>query len=161
MRADRAGHSMSVVMMDIDNFKSINDRHGHGFGDRVIRRLAATADAELRDHVDLAGRLGGEEFAIVLPETDGEGAGCCAERIRAAIAAIEFEAGGGCVRVTASFGVAEMLHTDRSFRACLNRADAAMYQAKAEGRDRVVAWTRSCPLGAANAAPDGDSGDST
>lgn len=140
-RARRYGEPMAVMMVDIDRFKSINDAHGHGFGDQVIMRVAAAASGALRVHVDLIGRVGGEEFAVLLPATDAEGARECAERIRAAVAALGFESTKGEVNVTASFGVSEMWQADRTPSDCVSRADSALYEAKAQGRDRVVTWT--------------------
>lgn len=139
-RANRYDNSLSVVMMDIDNFKSINDVHGHSFGDDVITRLASTAAAGVRTHVDLVARLGGEEFAVLLPVTGVDGACECAQRICKSIAALEFDAGGAKLQVTASFGVATALPEDRSYSECMTRADSALYRAKAEGRNRVVIW---------------------
>lgn len=140
-RANRYGNSLSVVMMDIDNFKSVNDVHGHSLGDEVIKRLASTAAAGVRTHVDMVGRVGGEEFAILLPVTGAEGARECAERMRRSITVLEFEAGHDeKFRVSASFGVATALPEDRSHSECITRADGALYEAKATGRNRVVVW---------------------
>lgn len=139
-RVGRYGDSLSVIMMDIDNFKSINDVYGHSFGDEVIARIAATAASALRTPVDLIGRLGGEEYAVLLPVTGVDGAGECAERIRNAVAHIPFEAGGEPVRVTASFGIATVAPDDRQCSDVVSRADSALYRAKTGGRNRVVTW---------------------
>lgn len=137
-RARRYQNPLSVIMLDIDRFKAVNDVYGHSVGDAVITRLASTAGAELRANVDLIGRVGGEEFAILLPATDGDGARECAERIRKSIAALEFQDGDDKLRVTASFGVTAMMPDDRSASECITRADGALYQAKSLGRNRVV-----------------------
>jgi diguanylate cyclase (GGDEF)-like protein len=139
-RVGRYGGRLSVIMMDIDSFKSINDVHGHSFGDKVIARIAVAAASALRTSVDLIGRLGGEEFAVLLPATGVEGAGECAERMRHAVADIPFETGGESVRITASFGIAAMAVDDGQGSDVVSRADSALYRAKAAGRNRVVAW---------------------
>lgn len=139
-RVNRYGELFSVVMMDIDNFKSINDAHGHSFGDDVLARIAGTVASALRTPVDLIGRLGGEEFAVLLPATGADGAGECAERMRFAVADISFEAGGESVRVTASFGIAAVAADDQQGSDVLSRADSALYRAKTGGRNRAMAW---------------------
>ncbi len=129
---------LSVFLADLDHFKGVNDRFGHLTGDQV---LAATAEA-LRDSLrqtDLAGRYGGEEFAAVLPHTTGEGAWVVAQRFRAAVAARDFGSGTGeGFRVTVSVGVAALLPEGQSPLSLLDRADRALYEAKATGRNRVV-----------------------
>lgn len=139
-RVGRYGEPLSVIMMDIDNFKLINDVHGHSFGDDVIAGIAATAASTLRTPVDLIGRLGGEEFAVLLPATGADGAAECAERMRIAVADIPFEAGGESVRVTASFGIAAVAADDQQGSDVVSRADSALYRAKTGGRNRAMAW---------------------
>lgn len=139
-RVDRYGEPLSVIMMDIDNFKSINDVHGHSFGDEVIARIAATAASALRTPVDLIGRLGGEEFAVLLPATGADGACECAERMRIAVADISFDSGGESVRVTASFGIAATAADDQQGSDVVSRADSALYRAKTGGRNRAMTW---------------------
>jgi diguanylate cyclase (GGDEF)-like protein len=136
-RAERLAEPFSVCLVDVDHFKSINDRFGHAAGDAVLRRLAQLVPAELRG-VDLFGRLGGEEFLVIVPGTGREGAAACAERVRQRVATTIFPevAGGGCL--TASIGVATYAAPE-PVDATLARADAALYQAKAAGRDKVVA----------------------
>lgn len=136
-RAERIAEPFSVCLVDVDHFKSINDRFGHAAGDAVLRRLAQLVPAELRG-VDLFGRLGGEEFLVIVPGTGREGAAACAERVRRRVAASVFPevADGG--RLTASIGVATYAAPEPA-DATLARADAALYQAKAAGRNRVVA----------------------
>lgn len=136
-RAQRYGKPLAVLMIDIDRFKTINDRWGHPVGDRVIRDAAERMRGLLRD-VDLCGRLGGEEFTVILPETDAPGAIALAERLRQAIAAADTvrAEGGEGVRYTISLGVATLGAADAGFDALLQRADRALYHAKEAGRNR-------------------------
>ena len=138
-RAGRYAIPVSVVMIDLDHFKQINDRHGHAVGDAVLREAAAAIAASLRE-VDRLGRLGGEEFAVLLPQTPLAGAVEVAERLRRAIAAVAVPLGPGAATVglTASLGVAEHRLGTLGPDAVLNRADAALYRAKRDGRDRVT-----------------------
>jgi diguanylate cyclase (GGDEF)-like protein len=137
-RARRYGHPLSAIMMDADLFKTINDVHGHGIGDSVLVTLARTASSGVRKDIDMVGRVGGEEFAMVLVHTGTQEAMACAERIRATIAQIEFQGNGGSFGITASFGVTQRAPGDRSFSAMLNRADQALYHAKSGGRNRIA-----------------------
>ncbi len=137
-RSLRYHQPLSLIMFDIDYFKAINDTYGHAIGDEVIRRLATVAAATLRD-TDMVARIGGEEFAVILPQTPAEGAMRLAERLRAdfdseAIAAREAE-----LHVTASFGVATIGATKENLDEIMARADAALYEAKHRGRNQVVA----------------------
>ncbi|WP_019591852.1 diguanylate cyclase [Thioalkalivibrio sp. ALE20] len=132
-RCERYQRPMAVIMFDIDHFKAVNDEHGHEAGDVVLKAVARTVDAQLREQ-DLLGRWGGEEFLIVLPETDGEGAAAAAEKLRRSIAQLDLP---DAPAVTASFGVTERQPNDTP-RAITRRVDQAMYQAKEGGRDRVV-----------------------
>lgn len=135
-RVRRHGGTFSVVLMDLDHFKQINDRYGHECGDEVLRSVPALARQALRAQ-DVCGRWGGEEFLIVLPATGAEGARQVAERLRAVIEAHTFAYAGARLRVTASFGVSEFSRLD-TLHECVRRADAALYEAKAAGRNRVV-----------------------
>jgi len=135
-RAGRYGRQLGVVMIDIDHFKAVNDGHGHAAGDAVLVAVAAACRSLLRD-VDCLGRIGGEEFALLLPETSLVGASEVAERLRQAIAATQVTVGHHVLHVTASLGAAERRDDDAGFDALLARADAALYRAKASGRDRV------------------------
>jgi diguanylate cyclase (GGDEF)-like protein len=140
-RAERAcaeAHAdsrLSAVMFDIDHFKRINDIHGHGVGDRVILAIAAQAARAN----EIAGRLGGEEFVLLLKDRALREAVAFAEGLRTAIAALEIDAHGQTVRVCCSFGVDEWEFGD-TIDDLLRRADMALYEAKAAGRDRVVAY---------------------
>ena len=136
-RAERFQSSLGLVLADLDDFKLVNDRFGHHTGDEVLRALSDVFRAGLRD-VDLAARLGGEEFAVLLPETDDSGAAGVAERLRTALAALELDASAAeSFGVTASFGVA-VYPQAQSVDELLTSADAALYRAKAEGKNRVV-----------------------
>jgi diguanylate cyclase (GGDEF)-like protein len=142
-RGERLGGRLSVVLADLDDFKLINDRFGHHAGDEVLLAFADLLRAHGRD-VDVAARLGGEEFAILLPETGLDGAGAVAERLRRSLAERRIRLGEGEeVTVTASFGVAE-LGEEQSVDNLLRAADGALYWAKEQGKDRVeVAAARS------------------
>jgi len=136
-RSDRFDSPLALVLADLDDFKLVNDRFGHQTGDDVLRALSRVFRASLRD-VDLPARLGGEEFAVLLPETDALGAEGLAERLRAELAALELQGPGlDLVHVTASFGVA-VYPEAASGDDLLSFADAALYAAKAAGKNRVV-----------------------
>jgi diguanylate cyclase (GGDEF)-like protein len=137
-RARRNRTVLAVVAFDIDAFKSINDSLGHAAGDRVLATVGETCRAELRA-VDVFGRLGGEEFAVLLPAADLEAARLFAERLRGAFEDVEWGAVVGARRVTASFGVAAVRDADPSFAPALERADRALYEAKRAGRNCVRA----------------------
>jgi diguanylate cyclase len=137
-RCRRIGQPSSVVMMDIDHFKAINDRHGHPAGDAVIREVAGILRATLRLH-DVPGRYGGEEFGIVLPGTGIEGAEMLAERIRTGLESAVLETHKG-LRATASFGVAAFDAADASHAEWIARADRALYRAKESGRNRTARY---------------------
>jgi diguanylate cyclase (GGDEF)-like protein len=136
-RAQRAGHSLALVVLDVDLFKSVNDSYGHVVGDQVLRELVSVARGSLRSEQMLA-RVGGEEFAILCPETRGDDAAVLAERLRAAIAghAMVCLADGG--RVTCSFGVAELAPGGDAAAELYRRADEALYRSKTGGRNRVT-----------------------
>jgi diguanylate cyclase (GGDEF)-like protein len=128
----------SVVVFDLDGFKKINDAHGHAAGDLVLRRFAAAVTTSVRDG-DRVARLGGEEFALVLPRATSESALDVAERIRIAFAAEVMETERGPLRCTVSAGVATAAAKGQPFEDVLRNADAALYTAKRAGRNRVVA----------------------
>jgi diguanylate cyclase (GGDEF)-like protein len=136
-RAGRYGSPLALVMLDIDNFKQVNDRHGHQQGDRVLRAIADVVRASVRE-VDMPARYGGEELAIALPEMDLEGAAILAERMRAAIAAAEVPTRDGTtLAVTASVGVAALDLEAPARQELIAAADAALYRAKHGGKNRV------------------------
>ena len=132
--AERNNRPALAVMLDIDHFKKVNDTYGHGTGDEVIKTVAEVVAKNLRDH-DIFGRLGGEEFAVVMPEMNGDPI-AAAERLRAAVEAASSPGVAGPVSVTVSVGVAE-LKPDDTLDTLLARADDALYRAKQGGRNRV------------------------
>ena len=137
-RAERVGDPLALVLIDLDNFKSVNDEHGHQAGDAVLRRVAAILDSGARN-ADLAARYGGEEFALLAPETDLLGATKLADRLRGDLEAATIELpDGGELSVTASFGVAVKGTFERPEQ-LIAAADEALYEAKRTGKNRVVA----------------------
>jgi diguanylate cyclase (GGDEF)-like protein len=137
-RATRYAGAFSILMLDIDGFKEINDRQGHLAGDRYLRALGGAIKGRMRG-ADLACRYGGDEFCILLPETDSAGARPIAERLREAIAALSVDVEGVPLRSTVSIGIASYPdHEVGDIKGLLLRADQALYQAKRAGRDRVV-----------------------
>jgi diguanylate cyclase (GGDEF)-like protein len=136
-RADRVGDSLAFVLLDLDDFKRVNDNHGHQAGDAVLRAVGEILGSGVRQ-VDLAGRYGGEEFALILPETDLAGARKLAERLRVALAQAHIELpGGGSLQATASFGVAVKGKLS-SAEELVSAADEALYEAKRAGKNRVA-----------------------
>jgi diguanylate cyclase (GGDEF)-like protein len=138
MRFERYGRPISLLMLDLDHFKAVNDRLGHEAGDEVLRRVARTVESCIRD-VDAAARLGGEEFVALMPETSLAAALDAGERIRKAIAAATIEWRGTSIPVTVSVGVSSAPELVATPDSLIGSADAALYQAKAEGRNRVMA----------------------
>jgi diguanylate cyclase (GGDEF)-like protein len=135
--AHRHGTALSLVLLDVDNFKRINDRHGHGGGDAVLQTMGRVLRESSRS-TDVVGRWGGEEFALLLPGAAGPGALQVTERVRETVAQQVIVSGGQALRWTVSVGVAH-LQPDESFESLVRRADQAMYRAKAEGKNRVCA----------------------
>lgn len=130
------GQPAAMILFDLDRFKVVNDTWGHAAGDAVLIALAELLREQRREH-DVVGRLGGEEFALVIPGADIAGGRRAAERLRAELAALAVPHDGATISITASFGVAELLATDARPDAAVRRADAAMFVAKRLGRDRV------------------------
>jgi two-component system cell cycle response regulator len=139
-RAAQGGDPVSVLLVDIDHFKSVNDGYGHDVGDEVLKEFAVRLATNVRA-VDLPCRFGGEEFAVVMPGASIEAAGRVAERIRRHVGGAPFRVSAGTeqLAVTISIGVAESLGAGDTPDALLKRADACLYEAKASGRNRVVA----------------------
>ena len=137
-RVQRYDRPLSVLMIDADEFKQINDRYGHFAGDEVLQALAVRLRGGVRQ-IDLLGRLGGEEFAVALMETDMPAALETAERLRREIAAEPFDVGAANIQVTVSVGVATRQASDDNAAQLLSLADKAMYLAKTGGRNRVIA----------------------
>jgi diguanylate cyclase (GGDEF)-like protein len=148
-RAVRTRSPLALALLDIDRFKAINDTHGHLVGDEVIKEIARTLTGLLREY-DLAGRFGGEEFALLLPQTRAADAFRIAERVRASIAELGVAVPGGeRVHVTVSIGVAALdAGSRREYTELMAAADAALYRAKADGRDQVQMIGTSRSLGA-------------
>jgi diguanylate cyclase (GGDEF)-like protein len=124
-------------MLDIDCFKKVNDTYGHQVGDDALKAVA-NAIAKVIRTSDTAGRIGGEEFAIILPETTADAAKLLAERLRLSIANIVISLDDCDVTFTASLGISELNHDDASIESAMSRADIALYQAKEQGRNRIV-----------------------
>lgn len=133
----RNGQRAALLMLDIDHFKAINDRHGHPTGDEVIRKLGTILRDTLRQQ-DVPGRYGGEEFGIVLPDTGAAGAEAIAERVRKRIEGATLSASG--IRATVSIGIAELDAQDREHSVWIAHADRALYAAKERGRNRSVRY---------------------
>jgi diguanylate cyclase (GGDEF)-like protein len=158
-RAVRVRLPLAMVLLDIDHFKAVNDTHGHLAGDRVLRAVAGIIRSQLRDY-DIAGRYGGEEFAVLLPHTQPGQARRIAERLRMAVAAAHLTASAGTgpatpVRVTVSAGVASLAECSPGLQALIAAADAALYDAKTAGRNRVRAC-RGQPPGTSSPAVNGN-----
>lgn len=135
-RMEIASAGTAVVMMDLDYFKTINDRFGHDSGDRILRVFAELIRANIRSN-DLAARMGGEEFCIVMPDSSPKASATVADRIRSQIETTVIQTANGPVRATVSAGIAIRLVEPETLQSLLNRADAALYEAKASGRNRV------------------------
>ena len=135
-RAIRHARPLSLCIIDVDLFKPVNDRYGHISGDEVLRQIALLLRRHARTD-DLAARIGGEEFALMLPECDAEAARVFAERLREAVADTVFTPGGETQRITVSIGIAELAPGRDVRPALMAAADTALYRAKSEGRNRV------------------------
>jgi two-component system, cell cycle response regulator len=140
----RYKNTLTCVMLDLDHFKLINDQHGHDAGDLVLKEVAQRLSGTLRE-VDVPARMGGEEFAILLPHTSKTDAQIVAERVRALVHDIEFEFAKSTVRVTASLGVAGNVDAERP-EDMVKAADLALYEAKRQGRDRVIVYEERLSL---------------
>lgn len=139
-RSNRYGSKFSLVVMDIDHFKKVNDEYGHMAGDRTLKAIASLLGGHMRGS-DVLVRYGGEEFVMILPETSDEQAERMAERIRHHVENATFKHSGGTIRVTISAGVGEVLKPKDTPDDLFARVDAAMYQAKQTGRNKVVCAT--------------------
>ena len=133
-RSQRSGHDLSVIMVDVDRFKAVNDEFGHQVGDQVLVELAALCQGQLRNY-DIFARLGGEEFTIILPETGQAAAAQVAERIRTRVEGLRLESDKGPVAVTVSLGLVSISGEKMVLETMINRADEAMYMAKNSGRN--------------------------
>ena len=139
-RTIRYGGELSLLMLDIDYFKNVNDMHGHHVGDLVLQKLGDVCRETLRD-IDTVGRIGGEEFAVLLPQTSNEQASEAAERLRAVISSSETLPEQGLpVHFTVSIGVTTLVDKSTNLDRLLSEADKALYEAKEQGRNKVCAW---------------------
>jgi diguanylate cyclase (GGDEF)-like protein len=143
-RSRRYGHPVSVLMLDIDHFKNVNDTYGHQTGDTVMRRLADLFCDTVREN-DLVGRYGGEEFLILLPDSDAQNGVQTAQRIRKMVQDLKIETSGEHVSVSVSIGISSYPQYGQDTNAVICAADAALYQAKSNGRNQVVlSETNTC-----------------
>lgn len=160
IRQQRTNRPLAVLVLDLDYFKAVNDSHGHAVGDAVLVAVCDACREALRA-MDVFGRLGGEEFVVILPETDEAQAFASAERLRARVDDLEIPAPGATVRITVSIGITiasgKTTDVDASLTRLLSQADAALYEAKSTGRNRCVVWhpdmTKSARPGADDPAP--------
>jgi diguanylate cyclase (GGDEF)-like protein len=147
-RARRQQEPLTVCVVDLDHFKQINDSHGHAVGDEVLQYASRVLRGQLRD-VDLLGRIGGEEFVIVLPDTDAAAAHRALERCRIALAAsdVKLEESTATLHITASFGVyCARVDDASSVPQLMARADEALYVAKRDGRNRLAFWGEAAAI---------------
>jgi diguanylate cyclase (GGDEF)-like protein len=137
IRSNRYGTPLSISLLDLDNFKNINDTYGHTTGDEALRSVAARLREQIR-HPDTIGRYGGEEFLIVLPNSEIQAASEQAERLCQRVRTLHVEANDHSITVTVSIGVAQYKIEDENWEQFLHRADEALYKAKDMGRDQWV-----------------------
>ena len=135
-RALRGPQPLSILALDLDHFKTVNDDHGHDVGDAVLVEVARRLSTTIRG-TDLVARWGGEEFLVLLPDTDPDGAREVGEKLRAAVSGTPIAAGASTVTISLTIGVAR-IDPQRGLEDCLQRADHALRRGKASGRDRVV-----------------------
>ncbi|MEM7661717.1 MAG: GGDEF domain-containing protein [Pseudomonadota bacterium] len=140
-RMARSGANAALILFDLDWFKKVNDTFGHEAGDRVLVAVSEVAWAELRNPLDYLARWGGEEFAIFLNGVSADRAEVAAERLRQAIEALNVETDGTAIKVTASFGVAELTYSC-TIDDAIRRADRALYYAKHSGRNRTISYSK-------------------
>ncbi len=149
-RARRYLRPLSLILCDIDHFKSVNDDYGHPGGDQVLKMFVNCISKSIREGADWQARYGGEEFVIVLPETNTQGALVVAERIRSCVSNMKVEFQGNEIQITASFGVTsfEPTHSNEntSLQAMTNQADKYLYQCKQEGRNMVIGDPIDCTI---------------
>jgi diguanylate cyclase (GGDEF)-like protein len=136
-QAIRADEPVAVIMFDLDHFKQVNDQWGHAAGDSILRGLASSALRTVRDS-DILARLGGEEFAVLLPATDLPKARYLAQRLQETFSGQIFPVSGGAIRCTASFGIAAGTEPDITLDGLLRQADGALFRAKEAGRNQVA-----------------------
>ncbi len=139
LRSRRYNRPLSVLMLDLDHFKDLNDTYGHAAGDKALQRFTTICCNALRN-VDIFGRWGGEEFVGLLPETDAESAGIIGERLRKIVSETEMDFNGETIRFTVSIGVAQFRDGEYMLEGPLSRADAAVYDAKKAGRNNIAIY---------------------
>jgi diguanylate cyclase (GGDEF)-like protein len=144
-RARRYGNKLSVILTDIDFFKKVNDVHGHLAGDEVLRIVSQRLTEGLRDS-DILGRYGGEEFLVVLPETDMKGAQVLAERLREAVMATPIDAEGEALTINISLGVTELRDNTAAYAQLIAESDLALYQSKENGRNCTTLYKPEAKL---------------
>jgi len=152
LRATRTGRPFAVSMMDLDGLKAANDRFGHDWGDHLLKAVADVLKGDVRV-TDVAARYGGDEFALMLPETDLSGATLVAEKVRVDISRIALPHNGAVVRTSASLGIVTFPEDGRTSAELMRRADLAMYEAKRRGRDQIVRFARDANAPAPSAGP--------
>lgn len=142
-RSERQARPMAIIFLDVDNFKLFNDTYGHAVGDKVLEEMGNLLKKHVRGE-DKVGRLGGEEFCVLLEEADQRGAFMWTEALRETISSLKIRTGNEALSVTVSLGIASRAPND-DFNATtlIHQADLAMNQAKAAGRNRTVLWTKS------------------
>lgn len=136
-RAKNRKSSLTFLMIDVDNFKKFNDQYGHMVGDQILRRMGGIIKENIRE-IDIAGRYGGEEFCVVLPDTDEKGGVYVAERIRVATEKAQIKSYDTSVNITISIGLASFPNIGRTPQELIHKADTALYRAKESGRNRLV-----------------------
>jgi diguanylate cyclase (GGDEF)-like protein len=136
-RAARHGRPLALILVDIDHFKEVNDSHGHLAGDAALKQIALRIAGQVRAE-EVFARIGGEEFAILCPETDAKGAAHLAEKLRSTCAEKPLDCAGVAIAVTCSFGVAQLAPGTAKLEELMRAADRALYRAKSEGRNRVA-----------------------
>ena len=139
-RTQRYGTPFAVAFIDVDNFKRINDEHGHLSGDEILRQLTSTCAKQVRE-IDTLARIGGEEFALLLPQTTAEDAERLVERLRASVAATRAKVGDRWLDITVSIGLTSSSREALDVNGILRLADEALYAAKRQGKNRLVART--------------------
>jgi diguanylate cyclase (GGDEF)-like protein len=135
-RAVRFGHPLSLIIIDIDHFKDVNDTYGHAAGDQVLQLMAKLCLNNIRE-IDIIGRYGGEEFVILLPESSAPDACIVAERLCSLVAGEPFSTPGGDIPITISLGVSTVDENNESLEGLIKQADKSLYKAKLLGRNRV------------------------
>ncbi len=154
--ARRSSDPLGFIMIDLDHFKNVNDTFGHQAGDAVLAHVAHLLKARMRSS-DIVARYGGEEFLVVLADPSPEGISTLADDLRRLIEQTPAQCGGIAIPVTASFGIAiSRVDTEDAAQEGIAKADAALYSAKAEGRNRVVSWAQAVHEGTKERSPEGD-----